>query len=233
MTDKNKVDGKFNQRLIFIGIGAVALIFLVLWLNWYWLHNLIAHDSLNDRGTFGDMFGVSTALFSGAAFVGIIVTIWMQKEELSLQRQELIDTREVLDDQAKQLESQSKTLIAQKDENTFFQMLKLHNDIVEKIQYETNNGRFVFIVISDQLIKYMISESSREHLDCKTLDTLSVIYKKFYIYKRNVLGGYYRLLYHILKFVSNSQLEPKKMYTNIVRAQLSERSRQRKIQTAY
>ena len=44
-------------------------------------------------GTFGDMFGVVNALFSGLAFAGIIVAIWMQKEELGLQRKEMKESR--------------------------------------------------------------------------------------------------------------------------------------------
>jgi hypothetical protein len=37
-----------------------------------------------------------SALFSGLAFVGIIVAIFQQREELALQRKELADTREEL-----------------------------------------------------------------------------------------------------------------------------------------
>lgn len=35
------------------------------------------------------------------------------------------------------------------------------------------------------------------------------------------MGHYFRNLYHIVKFVDNSDLENKKTYTNFVRAQLS------------
>jgi hypothetical protein len=45
-------------------------------------------------GVFGDMFGVANALFSGLAFVGIIIAILLQRQELSLQRLELEATRE-------------------------------------------------------------------------------------------------------------------------------------------
>lgn len=46
------------------------------------------------RGQFGDLFGSINALFSGLAFVGVIVAILLQKQELGLQRQELRDTRQ-------------------------------------------------------------------------------------------------------------------------------------------
>ena len=38
------------------------------------------------RGQFGDSFGGLNALFSGLAFAALIVTIWTQRQELTLQR---------------------------------------------------------------------------------------------------------------------------------------------------
>jgi hypothetical protein len=52
------------------------------------------------RGTFGDMFGVVTALFSGLALGGVIYAILLQAEELSLQRAELELTRRELEKSA-------------------------------------------------------------------------------------------------------------------------------------
>lgn len=45
------------------------------------------------RGTIGDSFGALNSLFSGLAFAGVIMTIIMQKNELTLQRDEMIETR--------------------------------------------------------------------------------------------------------------------------------------------
>lgn len=49
------------------------------------------------RGQFGDMFGAVNALFSGLAFAGLIYTVLLQREELSLQREELKLTRRELE----------------------------------------------------------------------------------------------------------------------------------------
>lgn len=48
------------------------------------IYEWVDHD---DRGTFGDMFGAVNALFSGLAFAGLIYTISVQRQELSLQRE--------------------------------------------------------------------------------------------------------------------------------------------------
>jgi len=61
------------------------------------------------RAQFGDMFGIVNTLFAGCAFLGLLYTIHLQREELALQRDELKMTREELKAAA---ESQEKTAIS-------------------------------------------------------------------------------------------------------------------------
>jgi len=77
---------------------------------------LAIHRSLANwetRGQFGDMFGVVNALFSGLAFAGLIYTVWLQRQELSLQRKELEMTREELARSANAQEKAESALAAQ------------------------------------------------------------------------------------------------------------------------
>jgi DNA-binding transcriptional regulator of glucitol operon len=39
-------------------------------------------NTMSDRGTFGDMFGVANTFFSGLAFAGIVYAILLQRKEL-------------------------------------------------------------------------------------------------------------------------------------------------------
>ena len=87
------------------------------------------------------MFGGVNALFSGLAFAGILIALYMQKHELELQREELSATREELklqriamEGQKKQLEIQNKTSEKQRFENTFFQLLDLHHEIISNLE---------------------------------------------------------------------------------------------------
>ncbi|WP_146083334.1 hypothetical protein [Methylobacter tundripaludum] len=68
---------------ILAGISVVAL----------WLFTLFLGQTFfttwTERGQFGDLFGSVNALFSGLAFVALIYTIHLQRQELSLQRTEL------------------------------------------------------------------------------------------------------------------------------------------------
>jgi hypothetical protein len=51
----------------------------------------------DDQNEFGDSYGMLNSVFSGLAFAGVIVTVWMQKSELSDQREELkLQRREFL-----------------------------------------------------------------------------------------------------------------------------------------
>ena len=81
---------KKDKRWIWIAFGLILIVFIIWGGFWY------ALNRNPERGTFGDMFGAVNALFSGMAFVGIIIAILMQREELELQRKELEATRKEL-----------------------------------------------------------------------------------------------------------------------------------------
>ncbi len=61
-------------------------------------------------GQFGDAFGALNTLFSGLAFAALIVTLWMQREELELQRKELVESRIAQQGAQEALEGQIKTM---------------------------------------------------------------------------------------------------------------------------
>jgi hypothetical protein len=129
-----KIQGKKFTDSKDVIIGIILFIFVSsVWLaSWWYIDSHVVGDGkkisdLEGRGLFGDKFGSINALFSGLAFAGIIFTIFLQKRELALQREELEETR-------KEFIQQNETLKKQRFENTFFQLLRLHNDIVDKLK---------------------------------------------------------------------------------------------------
>jgi hypothetical protein len=85
-------------------IFALAFI-LAIWISTPWLVGKLAGTPppTNGLGAFGDIFGATNALFSGLAFLGLIYTIYLQREdlkqnmvELRLNRQETAATNEAL-----------------------------------------------------------------------------------------------------------------------------------------
>ena len=98
-----------RKTIIALGVGIV--------LTWALLTlygvPLIARwvPDLKCSASVADAFGAVNALFSGLALAGIIVTLYMQREELKLQREELQLTRDEL---AKSAEAQKESSESQR-----------------------------------------------------------------------------------------------------------------------
>lgn len=213
---------KFEWVLILVLLG-VALLWVI---NWQLLKG-------NDqRGTFGDMFGGLNAFFSGSAFAVLIYTVLLQAKELALQREELKETRAVMTDQKEQMQLQNQVLETQNFENTFFQLLRLHNDIVNSIDLVSSfgsskqmmpkiqKGRDCFNVFYRDLQHSFNKIQSGRVSNLN--DDINVAYRRFYQMRQSDLGHYFRSLYNMVKFVDTSPAHDKHLYTNLIRAQLSD-----------
>lgn len=77
---EQKSEIEIKYRLSF-KIGVVFVIIL-------WIANLLVLF-VDNSGAIGDTFGVVNSLYSGFAFLGIIYTILLQREDLQIQRHEL------------------------------------------------------------------------------------------------------------------------------------------------
>ncbi len=214
------------SKLSFLLIGGVLSIVIIyagllLFITWP-----ISEWSINKSGVFGDSFGVLTSLFSGLAFAGLIITIIMQKDELALQREELSLTREELSGQKEELKIQNETMKKQQFENTFFQMLSLHSEIVKNISISNIN------LPSQKYNKYdafkHLHDFFKKKLSTRKPEKISRLYinnmylNHIYDNYKNQFGIYFRNLYNIIKFIDGSNVDDKKTYTNLLRAQLSD-----------
>jgi hypothetical protein len=73
---------RLPARLTLLFILAIMIQLMIAAAVWY------AFGSLEQRGQFGDMFGVANALFSGLALAGVVYTISIQLREQARARQE-------------------------------------------------------------------------------------------------------------------------------------------------
>ena len=234
---------KENNKESDLGIYIIGIISVLVIIGlWSYTYCELKDMPSDERGTLGDMFGTVNALFSGLAFAGIIFTILLQRKELGYQRKELQETRA-------EFVIQNKTLKIQRFENTFFNLLELHNQIVNDIDYEkkldannpysnetrTVKGRDVF---QDRFNNF--NRRIKGNVDTNKL------YLSFYESRKTDFGHYFRNLYRIFKmiheteFISASELNldlsnikdkekyelcnyiQRYRYTSIVRAQLSD-----------
>jgi len=204
-------------------IGKFVLV-IVMSIIAIWLLSLFLLNDLPERGSFGDMFGAVNALFSGLAFAGVIIAILLQKNELSLQRKELELTRGELKGQRSEMALQNKTLLKQSFENTFFQLLGLQQEIINSIDLRAGggrvtNGRDCIKVFYQRLgQKYKALQNTNDNNE---LELIKQAYLEFYGENQSEIGHYFRSLYHIIKLIDQSDVDNKRLYTNLVRAQLS------------
>jgi len=218
-------DRKRDRSWIVPGLLVVAILLIM-----FSATRLIpqAYKAPSNAGEFGDMFGGVNALFSGLAFVGVIYAILLQRRELQLQREELQQTREELEGQKLQLEAQNRTFRQQTFDNAFFQMLSLHHQIVNSIDLREASadadamatGRDCFVRFYDDLKKLLETDSRFSSVGA-TRENVVIAYGELYNRIQPDVGHYFRNLYNIVKFVDRSDVEDQRVYTNLVRAQLS------------
>jgi len=212
-------------------VALSAAILIILLTNGIFLFS----QSADNRGTFGDMFGFSNALFSGFALLGLVYAILLQRHEVSIAKQEIQHTKTILDEQQKQLEKQNELSEKQAFETTFFNLLSLFSQLTERIDVEipptrdffgntilgtakTFTGKDVFPMFSSMIWQ----DYGDKVINDPDLESCIAPYEAFYSQHNSELGHYFRTLYNILKFVNNSELNDKRLYTNLVRAQLSD-----------
>ncbi|WP_136057727.1 putative phage abortive infection protein [Candidatus Halocynthiibacter alkanivorans] len=207
------------------GLGFAVVIFLlviILWVgNWFLVH------WLPNRGTFGDMFGAVNSLFTGLAFAAVIYAILLQRHEVDLLKTELKRSKSLLEKQqdlaTSQLQAQEKQIF----EATFFQFLEIFVRIVESMDLKSTDkpdvvGKDVFPVFLERIRKSNQLKYRDMYDSHGDKDTSESAYEEFYSKQKSELGHYFRTLYNLFKFVDKSDIVDKRLYTNLIRAQLSD-----------
>ena len=122
----------------------------------------------------------------------------------------------------------------QRFENTFFQLLRFHHDIVNAIRVRVPpgalgtgipqevEGRPAFTVLYERLIgKY--DQLRNQHPEAATGHLAREAYDQFFGEYQDLVGHYFRNLYRVIKFIDGSEegVEDKNFYAHLVRAQMS------------
>lgn len=214
-----------NWAWIFVYAGLVLSVFALIY---FLVTNTECGFALNLLGDF--LAGSVASIWSLAGLFFIYVAFLGQKQQLLHQQLEIMYsqlevkyTRFELEGQKKELIEQNKTLRQQRFENTFFQLLSLHHQIVNAMDLRSGNtvsqqGRDVFKT------RYSLLRNALRNSNSSDIDTINETYLKYYKQWQTDFGHYFRNLYHIVKLIHNSDLlnkTEKYKYTSILRAQLS------------
>lgn len=108
-------------RVLLVCFGAIALIVLIYAGVLVFEAWPIGEYSISKAGTFGDSFGALNCLFTGLGFAGLLITIFLQREDLKLTRAELSETRV-------EIKLQSRTFRQQQFEESFYRLLALYRN---------------------------------------------------------------------------------------------------------
>lgn len=229
-------DTKNNKRYCKIGIRA-GIIILLLWISSYFIMNCLFFTKA-EGGSVGDQFGAVNALFSGLAFMGLIVTMIMQRDELRLQRRalklqrvEMKATTTELAGQKAQFELQNATLKKQQFESTFFQLLNQLNSQYLKNSTSTLSDYVVALSHLKSTLLYK-SKPARSPIQSGVAeDDFSIknmkrkIDETKFFENNSFVGLYCRSLYRLIKYVDDrkdlTDIE-KYQYTTFARTQLSD-----------
>lgn len=198
----------------------------------YVIHFLVQNSewpnfSIRTYGSWGDSFNILSALFSGLAFGGIILTFWQQQKQIE------------------RTDAETKLL---RFKDIFFRMLMLHTDMVNSMEYKsfdeskeipsldyikTHINNFTILVRGKECfekfyecLKLYYGESKKEEASLEDIDLIKKSFEKFLQEGeyQAFLGHYFRFLYRIFKFINDEKYvseDDRNFYGAIARAQLS------------
>ena len=143
-----------------------------------------------------------------------------------------------LEQTVKEIEGQKETPQKQKFESSFFQLLGLHNDIVNSMEISLGHtvyqGWQCFDYLLDEFRHNYGGAEERYHAGMAQnpyearqlrLKWINDKYEELFDRYQSQVGPYFRNLYNVVKFVDRSDFprdyKTKKFYTNLIRAQLS------------
>ncbi|MDD5229036.1 MAG: putative phage abortive infection protein [Methylococcales bacterium] len=179
----------------YIAITAIVAVVVVLGFYFFKFHHQLSDDNGN-WGTFGDFFGGTlNPILSFLALMVLLRTFSMQREELDLQREELKETKAIL-------KEQSETQKRQQFENTFFELLKIHNQLLKNLlkrhQFIKPDGEKIDVF--DEVMNDILSKND---------ESMSPKMAQFIVSERlepalgmDLWGTYLRTLYQLLKFIA-------------------------------
>jgi hypothetical protein len=206
---ENEVQNAVGRRFIptLIGIGAAASILVLGVVSYGYLYP----DTYRTNGPWGDFAGgLLNPVLTCLTFIGVLLTI-------ALQRVELAFTREEVSRSADALEAQGASLSFQNFETTFFEMLKMNNEIIQAIDLfnrrdqRTTKGRDCFDVFVGRL--------STQFFRCG--EDIQEGYNVFWESARTELAHYFRFLFNFVRLVDENE-ESKPYHMRLLRSQLSD-----------
>lgn len=217
------IENETSKNILRLVQFAILIIIFVFCINYF--NNPISKE--NGYGPWGDFFGgVLNPILTFLTFMGLLITIIIQKKELK-------ESRDVFIKQQEALEKQQKEMTIQSFDNKFFQMLNSFNKISDSLAINDSlQGKDVFVEhleVLKQKIRYCYNDdlANRKTDENKIIYFLK-IFNSFNNTYDTTFKYYFLNLYQLMSFIdkdipykASKKKKNAKKYTNIIRAQLS------------
>ena len=167
---------KFNRIALALFSAVIGITFLygalIVWINWP-----IRDFSLTRSGVFGESFGVINTIFSGSAFAGLILTIYLQRHELAESKE---------------------TFRKERFEDSFYRLLGYYRqnlDDIKIIDHKTGTEHDGVAALIYLIKKLHASMQRYNHfLDTEDPDDKKVYYLKLFLETQRILSRQTRYL---------------------------------------
>lgn len=223
MSEHDQEESALSRRLpLILGlIFVTALLALFVDVVLYSLHFPGGIGNNHSRwAEFGDFLGGTlNPLFALLGLLGLLLTIGLQSRELKNSTRELANSVRALNEQGAAVRLQN-------FERTFFEMVRLHHDIVKAMDLrDANNnvttaGRDCFRVFYDRFKRRHGDANSRFNTREQAVIVVEA-YGPFYSEHQHEVGHYFRNFHRILKHVDESDVDNRVKYSGIIGAQMS------------
>ena len=222
---------KKNRIWFFLPLGIVIVYGAFILFITYFISGL----SIERIGQFGDSFGFINTLFSGSAFISLVITIYLQQQDMK---------------------NSKKEIEKQNFENTFFKMLELYNNVAKDLILERPkkytgdcfpDGMEEFLYINYKIKEKQLFRGEKDFKGKEVIaellkiytfyikvfykeivnkysnkvDYRIVLYEDFHKEFENIISHYFETIYQILRFINNSHIENKEDYANLFKTQFS------------
>jgi hypothetical protein len=201
-------------------VATVLFVITALLVGWgfYGVHIVrFVHTNagLSEAGQWGDTFGAMNALFGGCAFAGVLATLWIQRADLANQQRQLRETQ--------------REQHLQRFDSTFFQLLALLRELRLEVRADRPKGERTEVLEGAEALRYLyelsLSQCSVTVTPPLTKENIALMYSaSTKMHKQNSLGPFFRILYSILRRISEDPVltsAEKARYGNLVRSHLS------------
>ena len=171
--------------LIFLGVG------IVWFLTPYVIATVLIASgspaSISHAGQFGDQFGAVSALFSGLAFAGVVVNLWLQRETTSAHQILARDQMKLLGDVIR-AQTEVASSAAQASQGQAF---AIAGGIIQADKVRLARKLTFKLLREKDFVLWSTTERAQAEVVCHTFDQIGIMIKNGMVKPQTIYDGWY------------------------------------------